>query len=189
MPRRSARTALRALAPAVAAAVLACGDSKAEPCPGQPLGTFALQARRVDAATACVADPPGGWTSAVPATIPAELAEDATVSFLATLAQDASLGSAALCTGRSLGAVLVGTRVGDHVHVEASAGAAVLAACAGTCSATLTVIVDGDLAQGAAGGPISFTGTLVERMDATGADCGPCTLPCTATYALEGTAR
>lgn len=188
MARRPALTAPRALAIAVALA-LGCGDSEQEPCPGEPLGAFALQARRADAATACVTDPPGGWVSAVPATIPAELAEDPTATFSATLSHDPAQGTAALCTGRSLGAVLFGTQMGDHVHVEASAGSAVLAACAGTCSATLTVIVDGDLVPAAAGAPTGFTGTLVERMDATGADCGPCTLPCTATYALEGTAR
>ena len=188
MPRRPVFTAPRALAVAVAVA-LGCGGADQEACPGEPIGAFAFQARRVDAATACVTDPPGGWASAVPATIPGALAEDPAATFPATLSQQPSQGTAALCTGRSLGAVLFGTRAGDHVHVEASAGSAVLAACASTCSATLTVVVDGDLAPATAGAPIGFQGTLVERMDATGGGCGPCTLPCTSTYALEGTAR
>lgn len=183
-----ALTAPRALALAVALA-LGCDGSEDQACPGQPIAAFALQARRVDAATSCVAGPEGGWASAVPATIPAALAEDPTATFSATLSLDPPGSSAALCTGRSLGAVLVGSRVGDRVHVEASAGSAVLAACAGTCSGTLTVIVDGDLLPAGADAPTGFTGTLIERMDPTGADCGPCTLPCAATYALEGTAR
>jgi hypothetical protein len=186
--RRPPLAAPRALALAAVVA-LGCGNAAKETCPGQPIGAFALQAHRVDAATACVAGPADGWASAVPATIPAALAEDPAASFPATLSHDPEQGTAALCTGRSLGAVLFGTRAGDHVHVEASAGSAVLAACAGTCGANLTVIVDGDLVPGTAGAPDAFTGTLVERMDATGGDCGTCVLPCSATYALEGTAR
>ncbi len=186
MPRRSVHTARCALA---LAAVLGCGGDDQEACPGEPIAAFAFQARRVDASTACVAGPPGGWAAAVPATLPATLADDPTAAFAATLSQQPAEGAAALCTGRALGAVLSGTRAGDHVHVEASAGSAVLAACASTCSATLTVIVDGDLAPATAGAPAGFTGTLVERMDAAGGACGPCTLPCTATYALAGTAR
>lgn len=186
MPLRPAIAALGALALAVA---LACSKTEGETCPGQSLGTFGLQGHRVDAATACVAGPDGGWVSAVPATIPATLADDPTATFDATFSVDQALGTAALCTGRALGAVLFGTLQGNHVHVEASAGSAVLAACASTCSATLTVVVDGDLTPAAAGVPASFTGTLVERMDAAGGDCTPCTLPCTATYALEGSAR
>lgn len=187
MPRRPSLAALRALL--LAAAVLGCDDAEEEACPGEPVGTFALQARRVDAATACVAGPDGGWAGAVPATIPATLAEDPGATFGAILSHDPAQGTAALCTGRSLGAVLFGTRVGDHVRVEASAGAAVLGACAATCSATLTVVVEGDLAPGTSGTPAALTGTLVERMDAAGGDCGRCTLPCVATYALEGSAR
>lgn len=179
--------ALRALA--LAAAVLGCDSTEVEPCPGEPLAAFALQARRVDGATACAAGPDGGWASAVPATIPAELAADPAAVFRATLSHEPEQGTAALCTGRTLGAVLFGTRAGDHVHVEAAAGSAVLGACAGTCSATLTVVVDGDLVPGVTGGLDGFTGTLVERMDAAGGDCGPCTLPCVATYALAGSAR
>lgn len=179
------------IAPCALAAVLAlaCGSTAEEECPGQPLGAYALQARRVDAATACVAGPDGGWASAVPATIPATLAQDPTATFSATLSFDEAQGLAALCTGRSLGAVLVGARTGDHLRVEASAGSAVLAACASTCSATLTVIVEGDLAAATDTAPAAFAGTLVERMDAAGGGCGACTLPCTATYALEGSAR
>lgn len=178
--------ALGALAAVLA---LACGSRTEEKCPGEALGTFALQGRRVDAATACVVDPAGGWVSAVPATIPDTLAQDPTAAFSATLSYDPAQGLAALCTGRSLGAVLFGSRAGDHVRVEASAGSAVLAACASTCSAILTVIVEGYLTAATASAPATFTGTLVERMDAASGGCAPCTLPCTATYALDGTAR
>lgn len=178
--------ALGALAAVLA---LGCGSTAEEKCPGEPLGGYALQARRVDDATACAAGPEGGWASAVPATIPATLAEDPTATFSATLSYDAGQGLAALCTGRSLGAVLVGARTGDHLRVQASAGSAVLAACASTCSATLTVIVEGDLVAATATSPATFAGTLVERMDAAGGACGACTLPCIATYALEGSAR
>lgn len=180
-----------ATAPCALAAVLAlaCGTTAEEECPGVPLATYAFQAQRLDAATACAAGPDGGWASAVPATIPATLAEDPAATFPAALSFDETQGLAALCTGKSLGAVLVGARTGDHLRVEASAGSAVLAACASTCSATLTVIVEGDLVAATDTAPAGFTGTLVERMDAAGGDCGGCTLPCTATYALEGSAR
>lgn len=179
----------RRLAIALAALALACGARTEEECPGQPLAAFAFQAHRVDDATACVAGPDGGWVSAVPATIPEALATDPAATFGATLSFEPAQGLAALCTGRSLGAVLVGTRVGDHVRVEASAGSAVLAACASTCSATLTVVVEGDLTAASGATPATFAGTLVERMDAAGGSCAPCTLPCTATYALTGTAH
>jgi hypothetical protein len=187
LPRNRARLLALALA-AVAPLGLSCGTSRSEPCPGEPIAKLELRGTRVDAATACAGEPPGGWivVGQVPGTIPPDGS-----SFTATLTSDPASGSAALCTGRRLSEPLRGTSTDGHVHLEAATdGGAVLGGCAGTCSARLTVIVDGDLTAGVAGAPPTFTGTLVERMDVElGPDgrppnCGSCILPCTATFAL-----
>lgn len=188
MPLPRSSPAPRALLAALSLVAAGCATSEAESCPGQTIGVFALQGRRVDPATACAAGTPDGWASSLPATVPAALEADPTASFTVTLSGDPSQGTAALCRGGQLAAVLIGTRTGDHVHVEAAAGTGVLAACGG-CTAALTTVVDGDLLPGVDGGPPRFSGTWVERMDAAGGACGPCTLPCTATYAIDGVQR
>lgn len=191
---RSPRSTLapRALAAALALALAAgCAKSDEASCPGgATIGVFALQGRRVDAATACAAGPDGGWAAAVPATLPLALETDPTATFTVTLSGDAVTGTVALCRGGSHAAVLEGTRTGDHLRLEAAGGTGVLAPCAATCTAGLTTVVEGDLVPDASGGPLRFTGTWVERMEAVaGSACGPCTLPCTATYTIEGVAR
>lgn len=193
MPPGHSTLAPRALAAALTALALAagCGSSESESCPGgATIGVFALQGRRVDAATACVAGPAGGWAAAVPATLPPALETDPTATFTVTIAGDAVTETAALCRGGSLAAVLNGTWTGGHLRLEAEGGTGVLASCAATCTAALTTIVEGDLVPDPSGGPLRFSGTWVERMDAAaGGACGPCTLPCTATYGVEGVAR
>ncbi|ABC83564.1 hypothetical protein [Anaeromyxobacter dehalogenans] len=191
MPRRPSHRAPRALTLATLLAALgapACNSDGGEDCPGEVIGVFGLQARRVDASTACTVGPEGGWAAAVPATIPAELAADAAAVFPVTLAQDPRTGAVALCTGREHEAVLRGARSGDHVQASAAAGEAVLSACAATCTAALTVAIEGDLAF-PAGGPPTLAGTLVETYGATGGACAPCVLPCTASYAFTAVAR
>lgn len=187
LPRAPGALALAAVA-ALAGALAACSSDSEEDCPGEVIGVFGLQARRVDAATACAAEPEGGWAAGVPETIPAELAADATATFPVTLAQDPRTGAVSLCTGREHEAVLRGTRTGDRVQASAAAGEAVLSACAATCTAALTVSVEGDLTF-PADGPATLAGTLVEQYGATGGACAPCALPCTATYAFTAAAR
>ncbi|ACL67264.1 conserved hypothetical protein [Anaeromyxobacter dehalogenans 2CP-1] len=193
MPRPPSHRAPRALS--LAGAVLlgalgptACRSDGAEDCPGEVVGVFGLQARRVEASTACTVEPAGGWAATVPETIPAELAGDPEAVFPVTLAQDPRTGAVALCTGRDHEAVLRGVRSGDHVQASAAAGEAVLSACAATCTAALTVAIEGDLAF-PAGGPPTLAGTLVETYGATGGACAPCALPCTASYAFTAVAR
>jgi hypothetical protein len=177
VPRR------RALALAV---VLACtGEDRPASCPGEPVAIFRFEGTLVGAGDAAIAglEPPS--TSGTPdcpaAWFPAQLA-----GFEGTLAADPASPAAALC--RTPGTVLYGPRTGDRFALETTTDGAVLGEqCAPTCSARLRLLVVGDVLR-AGGEAVSFAGVLVEVMSAAaGGDCGACTLPCAARYALVGT--
>jgi hypothetical protein len=108
------------------------------------------------------------------------------IPFDGTLSADPGNSAGALC--RTRGPVLFGQRTGDHYRLETSTDGAVLGEeCAPTCSAELRLLVAGDVVRVDAEAA-SFAGVLVEVMSApAGTDCGTCTLPCAARYAITGT--
>jgi len=174
----------RALGAGLALSLVAgCSQTTAPACPGEPIGNFLLSGTLLPEETACSPDLPApGWASLVPPT----------VSFQAILASTPASGSAALCAGRKLGDLLIGTLTGSHLRVEVTVPGAILSACSATCGAVMTEVVEGDLAAGT-GGVTTFQGTLVDQMDpdpsAPAGSCGACSLPCTSTYTLTGTGR
>lgn len=167
------------------ALVAACADESDVDCPGEPVATFHFTGTKVDAG-----DPSIAALDPVPAT--PECGEtfgydEAPLEpFYATLTADLASSAAALC--RTRGPVLIGPRTGDRYLLETSTDGAVLGEeCAPTCSAELRLLVAGDVVR-VDGEAASFSGVLVEVMSkAAGSECGACTLPCAARYALQGT--
>jgi hypothetical protein len=182
--RRAATAAALALA-----ALGACSDPPAQACPGAAVATFHFTGSLVakddpsiagfDPVTDEDCDPPQG-----PQIGPAF--PDVLPPFDGLLAADPSGQSAALC--RPTGIVLFGQHSGTRYSVQGSTDGAVLASCAATCSAALRLFVVGNVSSDPGGAPSGFAGVLVEEMSKVGAaDCGTCTLPCAARYALAGT--
>jgi hypothetical protein len=163
---------------ALALAALAAGCAEDQPrCPGRAEGAFLLQATRT--AVACVAGAPatpGGLDDLYPPAF----------TFAVTVAFAGDGTGAAMCTLRRTSEPLTGTHQGDEVAVALETGGAVLAACAATCAVTVRQEITGTLARDAGTGlATGFDGTLVDAATAAaGAGCGPCTPPCSATYAL-----
>jgi hypothetical protein len=180
---RATRTRTRAAALALwiglggLAALAACSAPASEVCPGEPLASLTLEGVRDDASTGCVAPPAGGW--AAPATLPA---------FPASFRWDTAANALAYCAGGPHGAVLLGTRSGDHLRAEVTVPGAVLGACAATCRPLTTVVIEGDLAGGGAD-PVTFAGALTETYDGGDGPCGDCVLPCTSRYVVTGVER
>jgi hypothetical protein len=175
MPPHAPRTAL---ARAAAAALLACGHSGADACPGTAIGSF------VFAGTRDLAPDPA--EPAVPA-CPAETGYgEAPIAFSGTLSSDPQTGGAAFCSGRALAATLFGGRTGDAVDVQTTTGGAVLGGCGGACATELTATLRGTVLRDATGAATGFDGTYTERMRRTDGDCGACPLPCDARYDVTG---
>jgi hypothetical protein len=176
-----------AIAAALAVAALgACSDPPAQECPGEPVARFHFTGSLVAGGDPALAglDPVPSDPDCVPPTGPQF--PDALPAFDGLLAADPSTQSAALC--RPTGIVLFGQRSGSRYSVEGSTDGAVLASCAATCSAALHLFVVGNVSLDGGGAPAGFEGVLVEEMSRVGAgDCGACTLPCAARYALAGT--
>lgn len=160
-----------ALAPALAA----CDRDDAPLCPGEPVAVLQITGTRT--AAACVEGPPGeGGYGAV--------APDRLAAFPLAFHVDGATGLAFACTGRREAVPFSGTRTGDAWSVSAETSGAVLGACGAGCTTRVTQRVEGVL------GPGGFAGVLTEVQDALDpAPCGACTLPCTATWALEGVPR
>ena len=174
-PRHRLRPLALALA-SLAALAVACAEDPPR-CPGRAEGAFQLVATRTD--VSCAAGAPattGGLDDLYPATF----------TFAATVAFAAEGTGAAVCTLRRLSAPLTGTHQGDLVTVALETGGAVLTACSAACAVTVRQELAGTLARDPGTGlATGFTGTLVELATAAGGvDCGPCTPPCQATYAL-----
>lgn len=178
---------IRSAAAALALALAAACTSQGEPadCPGEPVGSFRFEGALVAAGDPAIAglEPPS--TSGI-ADCPAAWYPPALPAFEGTLSADPATPAAALC--RTSGTVLYGPRSGDRFVLETSTGGAVLGEeCAPTCSASLRLVVAGDVGRDG-GAAVSFTGVLVEVMSAApGSLCGECALPCAARYALAGT--
>jgi len=173
------RQSLLPAAPCLALlAALSAGCAEEPPrCPGRAEGTFQLLATRTD--VSCAAGAPasaGGLDDLYPATF----------TLSATVAFATEGTGAAICTQRRLSAPLTGTHQGDQLAVALETGGAVLGECSATCAATVRQEIAGTLARDPGTGLVAgFTGTLVDRATAAaGVDCGPCTPPCQATYAL-----
>ncbi len=111
------------------------------------------------------------------------------VSFTGTIAATSSGSSAALCVARARAEPMTGTLVADQLDVGLDTRGALLSGCNARCAVTVHQQVTGMLRRTPGGTPSGFTGTLVDQatLDAAvaGADCSPCTTPCTATYALD----
>lgn len=171
---------IRPLAAALALAVLAGCPSRPDPiCPGAPLADLAFSGALVAAGTPALAglDPvPDLPDCAAAAGFPAAL------SFAGTLTSEPS-GAGALC--RPSGEVMGGSRSADRWTVFVDTTGAVLGDCAPTCAARSRTLVIGDVTPSAAVAS-GFNGALVEHLLPDTGDCGPCTLPCAARYALSG---
>jgi hypothetical protein len=193
------RPAARALAAALALAA-ACDAEEPQSCPGEPVAALTFAGARVAAGDAALAglDPAPAVADCVPAAVgdPCLAAEpptcEALPGFSATLS-DAGAQAAALC--RPNGVVLLGRWTGSRVVVEAGNQGAVLGACSTSCTASLRLVVAGDVA-GAPPDPVSFHGALVEVLTRAGGDCDAC-LPevpgepgvraCAMRYVVDGT--
>ena len=158
----------------VAGALAACARPAGERGPGEVLAELRIEGVRDDAGTGCVAPPEGGWD--VPDPLPA---------FDAEFRWDEDAATLAFCPAGPHAAVLRGTRVGNHVHAEASLPGAVVGSCAASCLPMTTVVIEGDLAGGD-GAPLTFAGTLTETFDGGTGPCGACQLPCTSRYLVTG---
>jgi hypothetical protein len=189
-----------ALALAAAAALAACDGEKTETCPGEPVAALAFAGARVPAGDPALAglDPAPAVADCAPAAVgdPCLAAEppacDVLPGFPATLS-DAGAQAAALC--RPNGVVLLGPWTGSRVVVEAGTRGAVLGVCSATCTASLRLVIAGDVA-GEPPDPVTFHGALVEILTRTGGDCDAC-LPevpgepgvraCAVRYVVDGT--
>ena len=172
------RPTRRSLPAALALAALAAGCTEDPPrCPGLVEGTFLVQATRT--AVACAAGAPA-TSGGLDDLYPPAFTFDATVAFAAEGT------GAAICTLRRLAAPLTGTHQGDDLSVALEAGGAILTACSATCAVTVRQELTGTLARDpGSGAATGLDGVLVDRATAAaGVDCGPCTAPCQATYAL-----
>jgi len=169
-----------------------CSQRKEEACPGDLVARLELRGTLAEAG--CVVDPPGGWV--VPDAAPPDPDPDDAVrpALETTFSYDPGSGQAAFCNGNRLAAVLLGTRTGDHLRLEATVSGAALSACAPGCLPRTTVVVEGDLAGPPGETPTSFSGTLTETLhdpepSHDGSDpCAPCVLPCTSSYTFTGEA-
>jgi hypothetical protein len=165
---------------ALLAALAACQSAGTAPCPGAPVGTFALTGTRnlepdprAPQVPACGSD--AGYGAALD-----------TIALTGTVASEG--GAAWFCTGRRHANQLAGTRSGSEVELETTVTGAVLSACGASCAARVTAILRGTLGTAADGAP-TFTGTWIERLAAdAGAACGTCALPCDGRYDVTGTA-
>jgi hypothetical protein len=193
------RPAALALA-ALLALAAACDAEKTQTCPGEPVAALTFGGTRVSAGDPALAglDPVPALADCVPAAVgdPCLAPETPTCetlpAFAATLS-DAGAEAAALC--RTTGIVLLGRWTGARVVVEAGNEGAVLGACSTTCTASLRLVVAGDVA-GVPPDPLTFHGALVEVLTRTGGDCDAC-LPvvpgdpavraCAARYLIDGT--
>jgi hypothetical protein len=178
-PAHRAARLLAALA--LGAALAACQDDDGPACPGELVAVVDLAGAR--SAAACVAGPPveGGYGAVAPERLPAQTL---------ALHVDAATGLAFACTGRREAVAFSGTRAGDAWTLAAETTGAVLGACGGRCTTRVTQRMEATLLPAAPGAPGALEGTLTEVQDAVDpALCDGCTLPCTATWALEGQVR
>lgn len=177
---------------------LACSSHETPSCPGNTVATFTFEGSLVHAGDPLVAalDPvptlpdctPDPSDASAPIKYPQVLPP-----FDAKLAADPATNAAALC--RSTGVVYSGEHTGTSRYaVEADADPAVPCA-SSVCSATLRVIVVGDVQVDAGGAPQSFNGILVEVLSEDLGSCAGCLPPvpgalaCAARYALTGSLR
>ncbi len=189
------RSALLALTAGLA--TLACTSDEPGACPGTPVATFRFEGALVAAVPDDPDDPAEGLLDCTPDPLdPAAPIRyrEALPPFDATLSSDPAGPTAALC--RSNGVVLSGERTGPSSYsVETSSDGAVL--CSSTCSATLRLVVAGDVVPDPGGGAATFEGILVEVLTEARGACDAC-LPlvpdadpperaCAARYALSGT--
>ena len=181
---------------------LACSSHETPSCPGNTVATFTFEGSLVHAGDPLVAalDPVPTLPDCTPdpsdATAPIKYPQ-VLPPFDAKLAADPATNAAALC--RSTGVVYSGEHTGTSRYaVEADADPAV--PCTNSvCSATLRVIVIGDVAVDAGGTAQSFTGILVEALSEDRGSCAGCLPPvpganppalaCAARYALTGSLR
>jgi len=149
------------------------------PCPGTPVATFAFGGTR--AQMSCAGGAPAAGANAI--------YPDQITTFTGTISAASSSATAALCVARPGAEPLVGTLLADTLDVALDSRGALLAGCNARCAVTIHQQVTGTLLRQPDGTPSGFTGTLVDQatLDTTvaGADCTPCTTPCTATYALS----
>jgi hypothetical protein len=183
---------------------LACASHDTPSCPGNTVATFAFEGTLVHPgdplAPALALDPvptlpdctPDPSDASAPIKYPQLLPP-----FDAKLAANPATNAAALC--RPTGVVYSGEHTGTSRYaVEADADPAVPCA-SSVCSATLRVIVVGDVQVDAGGAPQSFTGILVEALSEDRGSCAGCLPPvpganppalaCAARYALTGSLR
>ena len=181
---------------------LACSSHETPSCPGNTVATFTFEGSLVHAGDPLVAalDPVPTLPDCTPdpsdATAPIKYPQ-VLPPFDAKLAADPATNAAALC--RSTGVVYSGEHTGTSRYaVEADADPAV--PCTNSvCSATLRVIVIGDVAVNAGGAAQSFQGILVEALSEDRGSCAGCLPPvpganppalaCAARYALTGSLR
>jgi hypothetical protein len=161
---------------ALAVVLSSCTEETEQSCPGEVVEAFAFTGTPRIAGELGTLDPVPALTDCAPA-----LGFPASLAFGASLAADAGASAGALC--RNDGAVLFGTRTGDHWTLEETTEGAVLGGCDPTCAARSRVVISGDVVPGT---PAAFAGALVEQLTATGGVCGACVLPCAARYALSG---
>lgn len=194
---------------AALAGTLACGSSDTPSCPGNLVETFHFEGSLVgrdDASKWDIAlDPVPEVLDCTPVPLPDPLPNppppilypEGLPPFDAKLAADPASTAAALC--RSNGIFYLGERTGTS-HYEVEAGADPALPCGDSlCTATLRVVMRGDVAVDGAGAPQSFTGVLVEVLTEDRGVCDAClpTVPtanppvreCAARYTLTGTLR
>jgi hypothetical protein len=179
---------------ALALAGSACSPAEPPTCPGARLAAFHFAGSLVAAGDPALAglDPaPEVPDCADPIVYPDPLA-----GFDATLSADPATTAAALC--RADGIVLYGERTGPaRFAVETGSDGAILGDCSSSCTATLRLVVSGDLVADPGGGPDVFRGVLVEVLTRSRGDCGSCLPPipgtdpvahaCAGRYAITGT--
>jgi hypothetical protein len=172
---------VRRLAPALQLVLLLAAGCKPPvesfPCPGNPVGVFAL--RGTLQSVSCAG---GGPAAGVDALYPAQF------DLTGIIAYSSTGDGAALCSAVARAEPLVGTQVADQVDLALDTRGALLGGCSARCAVTVHQRVTGTVQRDAAGAPTGFTGTLLDRatLDDTilGADCAPCTTPCQASYLL-----
>ena len=188
--RRPALPTRRPLAPVRAARLAAlamallgagCTGPSAADCPGTDLGTLHL-AGTLSTSSCAAGAPAAGMGALYPATVGVD----------AVFAYSATGSGAAVCLVRTGALPFQGTRTagggGDQLDVSVDTTRAVLLPCSAACAVAVQQTISGTLTRdGVSGAPTGFTGTLTEvASGAALSDCGPCTLPCGATWAITG---